>query len=225
MDRDETFTLQMFIRVHGFGLAHAADFPADSLGGELFATISAVIAELRGHAASQSATLSASREGTKLKGVALEALQEDLEAIARTARAIALNSPGFDDKFRLPRNVGEQKWLATARAIAEAAAPFKQEFIRRGLPANFLEELNADIADVEEAIEQKDQHEGAGVAATASVDDAVARGLKIVRELHAIVRNTFRQDPATLAEWVRARHIERAPRRQEPQTPTPQPTP
>jgi hypothetical protein len=43
--------------------------------------------------------------------------------------------------------------------------------------------------------------------------------MNAVRELDAIVRNTFRDDPATLAEWTSARHIERAPRHAAPQTP------
>jgi hypothetical protein len=31
-------------------------------------------------------------------------LREDLEAINRTARAMAVDVPGLDDKFRVPRN-------------------------------------------------------------------------------------------------------------------------
>jgi hypothetical protein len=213
MDRDETSTLEMFIRVHGFGSAHASSFPATSHGGELLATITAVIAELRGHAASQSSKARASKEGTTLKSVALAALQEDLEAISRTARAIAITLPGFDDKFRLPRNVGAQKLIAVARSFAQDAEPMKAEFIKRGLPADFLDDLNDRIAEVEQAIENRDQHAGAGVAATAAIDDVVERGMKAVRELDAIARNIFRDDSAALAEWTSARHIERAPRR------------
>jgi hypothetical protein len=220
MDRDETSTLEMFIRVHGFGTARAGLFPAASHGGELFAAIGDIIAELRNHAASQSSTTRASKEGTTRKGLVLAALQDDLEAISRTARAIAITTPGLDDKFRLPRNVGAQKLIADARASAQDAEPMKAEFIKRGLPASFLDDLNAKIAEADRLIEGRDQQAGASVAATAAVDDVVTRGMNVVRELDAIVRNICRDDPAALAEWTSARHIERAPRRSAPENPS-----
>jgi hypothetical protein len=203
----------MFIRVHGFGTTHADSFPVAARGGELFVIVADIIAELREHAASQSSKSRASKEGTTLKSVALAALQDDLEAISRTARAIAITIPGLDDKFRMPRNVGAQKLIAAARSFAKDAEPLKTEFIRRGLPADFLVDLNAKIAEVEQAIESRDQHTGAGVAATAAIDDAVERGMKAVRELDAVVRNTFRDEPSALAEWTSARHIERSRRK------------
>lgn len=148
MERAETFTLEMFIRTHGFVAARPTVFPATSRCGELNAQLGTVIATLRQHAATQSASTRSSREGTRLKSVRLDALQDDLEAINRTARAIALNRPGFDEKFRLPKNKGTQSWLAAARVIAEEAEPDKQDFIRLGLPANFLEDMRADIAEI-----------------------------------------------------------------------------
>jgi hypothetical protein len=212
MNRDETFTLEMFIRVRGFGTTHADAFPPATRGGELLAVINTSIAELRGHATTQDSKSRASKEGTTIKGVALSELQDDLEAITRTARAIAITTPGLNDKFRMPRNVGTQKFLAAARAIAQDALEFKDEFIKRGLPATFLDDLNAQITEIEQTIDERNQQAGAGVAATAAIDDAVGHGMNAVRELDAIVRNTFRDDPATLAEWTSTRHIERAPK-------------
>lgn len=50
MEKAETFTLEMFIRVHGFGIAHAASFPATSRGGELFPALGTLISTLQNHA-------------------------------------------------------------------------------------------------------------------------------------------------------------------------------
>jgi hypothetical protein len=175
MKRDETFTLEMFIRVHGFGTARADAFPPTSRGGELFAIVTTSIAELRAHAATQDSKSRASKEGTTLKEVALSDLQDDLEAITRTARAMALTTPGLNDKFRMPRNVGEQKFLAAARAIAQDAVEFKDEFIKRGLPATFLDDLNALITEIEQTIDERNQQTGAQVAATAAINSGRAR--------------------------------------------------
>lgn len=48
------------------------------------------------------------------------------------------------------------------------------------------------------------------MSATAALDDAVERGVNKVRQIDVVVRNKFRDNPATLAEWESARHTERA---------------
>ncbi|HEX8138458.1 MAG TPA: hypothetical protein VF544_12775 [Pyrinomonadaceae bacterium] len=208
-----TRRLDTFIRVRQFGSSYAAAFTAGSRGREVLDDLNEVITEMEDHAAAQSSGKRAAKESTNLKAAAFAALREDLEAIRRTARAMALTMPGFEDKFRLPVNSGEQEWLATARAIAADAAPFKTEFIRRGLPANFLEDFNASIEAFEQTINDKAQKKGARVAVTVKLDEATARGINDLRELDAIVRNVFRNNPAVLAEWTSASHTERPSRR------------
>ncbi|HEX8179539.1 MAG TPA: hypothetical protein VF525_08350 [Pyrinomonadaceae bacterium] len=220
-----TRRLEMFIRARQFGAAHKTAFPADTRGGEVLAQLNTVITDLEGHASKQASGQRAAKEGTTLKSGARAALREDLEAISRTARALALTTPGLDDKFRLPRNAGEQAWLAAARSFAQDAAPLKSEFLRRGLPADFLEDLNASIAALEASINNRAQQTGTRVAATVAIDAAIDAGMNAVRELHAIVHNIFRDDPATLAEWTSASHTERAPRHAKPGPSSTQPTP
>src|SRR5713101_2804722 len=94
---------QMLSRVRDFGIAHATDFPAASLGGQLFASVATTIAALDAHAASQASGVGAEREGTATRGDARDALLEGLYAMNRTARAIAEDMPGINEKFRVPR--------------------------------------------------------------------------------------------------------------------------
>jgi hypothetical protein len=47
--------------------------------------------------------------------------------------------------------------------------------------------------------------------------------MRHLRELDAIVRNIFDDDPASLAAWTSASHVERAPRRRQTDAPTPTP--
>lgn len=122
-------------------------------------------------------------------------------------------TPGLSEKFRLPKNAGAQGWLAAARSILEEAEAVQAQFIRLALPANFLEDLEARIVTLDNAINHKGQVTGESVAASAAIDAAIESGMKIVRELDVIVRNIFRDDPATLAEWTSARHIERSRKR------------
>ena len=136
-----------------------------------------------------------------------------------------MSTPGLEDKFRAPRNVSDQALLTSARAFAADALPLAAEFKRRGLPDDFLEDLNADIEEFEQAINEKIRKRGAQVAATAAIDDALERGINIVRELDAIMRNRLRTEHATLAAWLSASHTERSPRRGTPQTPSTPSTP
>ena len=225
MKDSETRRLEMFLRVRQFGASHAGNFPANTRGGELLAQLNAVITELEGHTATQSAGTRAAKEGTALKAIARAALREDLEAISRTARVMSFTTPGLDDKFRLPRNAGDQAWLAAARSFSQDAAPLEAEFTRRGMPTNFLEDLTADIKAFEDATSKRTQKTGERIAATVAIDDAIDRGMNAVRELDAIVQNVFRDGPAALAEWTSASHTERAPRRSSAEASPAQPAP
>lgn len=221
----ERLISEMFARVVEYGAAEGAAFPARTLGATLFADLSAIHVELNSHAARQSSATGSVRQGTATKSEARENLREDLEAIDRTTRAMAEVMTGLDDKFRFPRGkVNDQQLLAAAQAAAADAPAWQAAFIEYGMPADFLEDLNADIVAFQAATGAQSSSRRQRVAATAAIDDLIERGMKIVRRLDAIVRNTFRDDPAKLAAWESARHVERLPRRRKETTPQP-PTP
>src|ERR1700687_1070938 len=91
---------QMFARVQDFVTAHANDFAPTSLGKELSKTLATIITELDGHASSEASGIGSERQGTSTRGLARGALRDDLEAINRTARAMAGDVPGIEEKFR-----------------------------------------------------------------------------------------------------------------------------
>jgi len=212
MNSLETRRLEMLTRVRDFGVTHAAEFPAASLGGEQFAVVGQVVEELTRLATTQSTGAGAARQGSASRAEARDALREDLQAIARTARAMSLDVTGLENKFRLPRSGSDQSLLTSARAFAADAAPLKSDFIRHEMPADFLDDLNADIEAFERAVNSQNTGKGAQVTATAAIDAAVERGLNALQRLDAVVRNKFRNDPARLAAWESARHTPRLQR-------------
>lgn len=224
MKDSDTRRYEAFLRVREFGAAHAAQFPQNSFGAEKFGALGAVIAGLDAHASTQVAGRNTAQQGTTSKAAARDELRRDLEAISRTARSMAFDTPGLEDKFRLPRVLKDQELLSTARAFTVEAQPLAAEFARRGLPADFLADLASDIESFEQAINQKTDGRAAHVAATAAIDDLIEDGVKHLRQLDAVVRNIFADDPAALAAWVSASHVERAPRRRRPDA-APAPTP
>ncbi|MEW6736358.1 MAG: hypothetical protein AB1489_34015 [Acidobacteriota bacterium] len=212
MDDLEIRRYQMLTRVRDFGIAQASAFSPDSLGGELFAIIREIVKQLSEHANAQSSGARSSRSGTSNKAIARAILRENLEVISRTARSMAVDMVSLEDKFRMPRGNNDHTLLTTARAFAKDAQKFKDEFIRHELPDDFLEELNADIADFARAITEQDTTTAAQVVANDTIDEAIEQGMNALRRLDAIVRNKFRNDLAKIAAWESASHVERASR-------------
>lgn len=214
MNDQEIRTLEMLKRVRGFDGARAKSFAAGSLARELFDAVSLAVNELESQAAAEAAAGGSKRQNTAGRAAAREALSRKMEAVRRTARSMAYTTPGLEDKFRIPRNPSDQILINTARAFVREALPLKDEFIRHEMPADFVENLNAVIEALENAIGSQDASKGARKSAGASIDGALGRGLDAVRRLDPIVRNKFGDEPAVLSEWEGARHIRRGPRSQ-----------
>jgi hypothetical protein len=225
MNDSENRRRHMFTRVAGFGQTHADDFAPDSLGKQLFTTLEGVMAELDELASSEAAGIGSARQGTATREQARSELRADLEAIRRTARAMADEVPGLDDKFRMPPEQNDRLLLNAARAFEEAATPIKAQFIAHEMPADFVSRLSAHIAALDNAILAQSSGVGHHVAANAAVDDTVSRGVNTVRKLDAIVKNKYADNSAVLAEWTSASHTERAPQRAKPGATPPPPPP
>jgi hypothetical protein len=132
MDTFNTRRYEMLVRVRDFGLAHSDLFPPSEKGGEAFAQVTAAVAALSENAAAQ-----ISGDGTTTREIARAALRNELDAIAMTARALAIDRPGLGDQFWLPRRGGDQTLLSAARAFLREAVPLEAEFVRHAMPADF----------------------------------------------------------------------------------------
>jgi hypothetical protein len=213
---------QMFVRVRNFCTAQANDFAANSLAAQLTAALVAVITRLDDLITTQSSGRGAARGGTSSRAAARAALRDHMEAISRTARTLARTTPGLDEKFRVPQESNDQHLIAAGRGFARDAAPLAAQFIAHEFPADFIEELNEDIADLEVSIDHHNDAVGDHVSARVGIDTAIDEAAGIVRQLDTIIRNKYRNDPATLAEWASASHTERDPRHK-PDPPAPPP--
>jgi len=221
MKTTEAHTLEMLLRVRQFGLTHASRFPADSSGTELLATVDEAITNMEEHSARQAQHKRAARQHTRQKLAARRALSELMEAITRTALSMSRSTPGVQDKFRLPEDEREQSLLAIARSFATEAESLKDSFIKHGMAPTFHDDLKARIRAVEQLIDGRAQQSAAFVAATVGVAETTETGRRAVRHLDPVVRNIFASDPATLAEWESASHVERPPRRARQEVPAP----
>jgi hypothetical protein len=206
----ETRKFNMLTRVRDFGIAHASSFPTNSLGGELFTEITGIVETLEGFASEKSSTTGESRQKTASKAIARATLKEMVEAIHRTARAIAIATPGIEQKFRLPKPFADQKLMNSARAFAADALPLQAEFVRHEMSANFIVELQAAIDEFDQATSEGNHSSEARFSAIQSLNATLRKAKKTLLQLDAIVRNKFKSDPIITAAWAQATKIERA---------------
>ena len=145
-----------------------------------------------------------------MKADARADLAEEIEFLYHTARSIAAETPGFNDKFRLPLK-GDAKLLNAARSAVEDAAPLSEIFIKHAMPSHFLDSLSSAIRKFEQASEEYANGKTACAVGAkelrASLDTAVAAA----KAFDATIRNTFRSDPITLNAWMDVCRIRRAP--------------
>lgn len=219
MEDTELRSYEMVLRVRTFLGEEAARFPAGSLGAELSMRVSNAATELGNNVAQQISGSTSARRGTATKGVARDALQDLLERIRRTARAMARTMPGLDSKFRIPRNLTDQELIGTARAFAADALPLKADFIRFSMPASFIDDLNDYIEEFETALTLQQSARGTHVTAKAGINESLEDALDAIRQFDGIMPNVFHDNPARLAAWTSARHVERPARKSKTSTP------
>jgi hypothetical protein len=200
---------ETFLRTQAFGRENFPDADRTTFVGRQLAAIDSVLAGLDSHAGAQAAGVSAARQGTLGKDAALAKLLGSLVAIRRTARPMAANDPTLLQQFRVPYGQSVQGVLAVAVSVATAARQLKAEFVQRGLPETFVEELEADTDALREAVTRKIENRRAHVTATAAIRELCERGMKALRELDPFMRNTYAAEPARLAAWLSASRVER----------------
>ncbi len=213
MTRYEKRRTEMLQRVRAFGITHITDFPAESLAGRTFAEVGRIVAELSNFETGQISGQGLNRSTGTTKAVARAAVSEDLKAISRVAQSLELDQPGIADKFQYPRSGSARALLAAARSFAVEAAAIREHFVTHELPADFLEDLSADIAVLAKVIEDQTAASVESVALNRTVESVVKQGMLAVKRLDALVRNRFRTDKSTLAAWASASRVDRPPRK------------
>jgi hypothetical protein len=207
-------------RSRDFGTPRSASFPANSVGGKALTNISNRLAEIESLDAARSTHQRTAEQGTGGRRAARAALRKLVGAISDTSETIALDFPEFKDKFSRPhKNVNDQNLLSTARSFLAEATPVKARFIEYNMPDTFLDTLSTLISNFEESISQQNVGAGGSSANNAAIDAALKAAELDLERLDTAVRNQFANDPATLAAWETARHLQSGPKKLK--TPTP----
>jgi|KBSMisStaDraftv2_1062788.scaffolds.fasta_scaffold204589_2 hypothetical protein len=210
---------EMLARVCGFGEQHADLFPTSSLAADALGSIVTSVEQMAEFAVSKTV---AAETGKEQKANARQALIEQLEAISRTARGIAMDTEGLANTFLIPRGRADQALVTTGHVFARDAEPYKATFLAHGMPATFIEDLRDRVVRFEQAIRAREKGKNGHRAAIAAIGAALSSGNAAAQKLDVILANLLRDDPGAMAVWTRDRQVERPRRRRrrDPQRPT-----
>jgi len=155
------------------------------------------------------------------KETARSVLRADIAEIADMAIGMEPDFNGISDLFRFRRGLPDAGLLALGRAFVINAAAYESDFIDRGLAPNFRTNLTTHADDFEAATGAASSAKGERVGENAALAEAVKLEMQMKRSLDPIVRTKYKGQTAKLAAWASAYHVEKAPSKPPPPTPTP----
>ncbi len=207
MDREARTTLSRFQRVQQF----VAQLPA----AEAPATLGAQVAELDDvitRLSSSSIDQEAGRRFVRVHSESTRNLRRSLyvdhmQPISRVAREV-FGASGMHQAVRMPpASVADKSLLAAAGAMAEAAEPEREVFVKHGLVPDFIDRLKGGAKSLDVVREAKTDSGHRRITATASVRELLKRGRKAVRLLNAILQPRLAKDPELLTAWRSAKRV------------------
>jgi hypothetical protein len=196
---------------HEFGGKYAAQFPDTSKAKPAFARLPLLIKEI---GPVNTKPGGAPSPATAKKKSQIDEVRIDLLAIAETARTINDDEPGFSTAFKVGPDT-QRANIDTANAfLKELAKPgVAEKFIAYDMPADFVADLQADLAAIGVTGDEQIEDKREDVGDTAEIRTLIQEGSDLLKILNTSVTNKFRDQPTILAEWQTASHIRRRRRK------------
>ena len=199
----------MLVRADQFGTDHPLT-PVNARVTALLLLLKAVITQVNTLGGGQESGRGQFRGGASERlrlSVSLRKLMRKISDIAMVLDPVTY--PGAREQFRMPRTEKYQDLLNRAQAFLETVGPIKSAFTDRDLPADFDETLAGVITEFTTATQTKATGLAGQVQGTAGIRAATLNGVSIVRELGAIFKVRYENNPGLMAAWKSASHVDR----------------
>ena len=171
-----------------------------------------VVASFADHAYNQDANdRGAKGETAKQRHLRLTLRGHQMEPIALIARKNLRTTPEFA-ALQMPKpTVSGEAFIASAKAMADAAAIHKDTFIEHGLPTAFLDDFKAAITKLDNSISDRERNYNRRLAATKGLDEKEKQGRLVLSVLDSLMEPALVDNDAVLRGWQGARQIRRRP--------------
>lgn len=204
MTRDQRYRYEMFVRVRDFGHQHRARFPAATRGAQMFAAMTAAVAAFDEFLRRR---VIVRVEAGRLKKATCTEVIDYMKALSRTSRQVT-RGEAVRNPFVMPVKRSMSALLAAARTFVDEARMRESAFIDFGMPPAFVGEFTRLVERLEMAVAVQNNGRSSRAQVQTAAETAIRDGMEAARALDVIVTNVVRDDPATLAQWRRARHID-----------------
>ena len=173
-------------------------------------TLDSLVQQFTAQAVAQSAGRVTSRGATSLQASLRDSLRNfHMKPIAEIARARLADVPEMKS-FVLPgANTSSIRLVAMAGGMAEAAAKHSAVFVDRGLPEDFIVQLESAADALSRSLDTRAESHGRSVGATNALSALAKQGLACIRELNALVAPKLARDARLLGEWRTAKRVRR----------------
>jgi hypothetical protein len=209
-------------------LEHGRAHP-DSDGGFTLslAKLEALVARGREAATAQREATVSRRAAVKLKRALRRAmLGGPIPHLAGVGEIAAKDHTELASTFLVKPGVGTYaRFLATARAMYNAAIANKDVLAKYGASESVIEEFGTQLDQFEAAMLSGETARTAASGAVFELRDATKQILQTVRVMDGRNRQRFANDPQALGSWISARQVSRAPKPSEPAPTDTAPTP
>lgn len=197
-------TAQRFIIEHAAQIASLVDLSS------IRKRLDDVIANFMANAVEQDANhRSAKGETEKQRQIRFKLRTEQMLPIAEIARRNLSTTPEFKALRMPPRSYKGGAFIASATAMADAAAIQKNTLMERGLPADFLDQFRTSLTNLQQSVSDRSQNQACRRGATEGLLFQEAEGRSVLKVLDAQVRRALSGDVSLLAAWEGARTIQR----------------
>jgi hypothetical protein len=130
-----------------------------------------------------------------------------MKAIVTVAGALRGKVPGMG-VFKLPsREMRSENLVHAAEAVRTTASVYKDVFVEHGLPADFLDQLDAATSALEQSVDARGVARSRIAGASSSLANEQELGRQIVTMIDASLTHALKSDPATLASWRQAKRV------------------
>ncbi len=167
-----------------------------------------VIDKLSAHAADQTTTKRAAAAEAAKERVLRNALKlNHMRPIATVAGAQLRQVPDFAALKMPPKNATSRTLITYAAAMKTAASEYAGAFVGAGLPADFIDELQAAADALSNSLTSRTSNGAAQRGATVGLDAEATRGRQAVKVLDSLVEPLIQGNLALLGQWTAAKRF------------------
>lgn len=191
-----------------------ADFPAGSPVADLTALIAPEKARFLAFDAQQMSGFAGKNSAQGIYEDQRDELVDLLEEYALAADIVNDDIPGTRAKFRMPRLRNDGNLIAAATSFFNDSADIVSALENAGLRRNGRDALVTMRDAFQQTAAEHDSAEERHAEATGGMNDAMRKMMDYSRRRDKRVRMKYRKNPAKLAAWAVASHLDRAPKKQ-----------